>query len=97
LAKKRRYSYKKIDFIGRKIWRIKEPTNQSKETGDTTPASSSPLPQPTIVLSATAPAAAMVTFPVNPLAFIPKGMTVNPGLADRKVRNDLVVPPTPPL
>jgi hypothetical protein len=39
----------------------------------------------------------MATFPVNPLAFLPKGMTVNHGPADRKVRTDLVVPSFAPL
>jgi hypothetical protein len=39
----------------------------------------------------------MVTFPVNPLAFLPEGMTVDQGPADRKVRMELVVPAIAPL
>ena len=39
----------------------------------------------------------MANFPVNPLAFIPDGMTIDHGPADRKVRTMLVVPPLPPL
>lgn len=34
----------------------------------------------------------MATFLVNPLAFLPEGMTVDHGLADRKICTDLVVP-----
>jgi hypothetical protein len=39
----------------------------------------------------------MVNFPVNPLAFLPEGMTVDHGPADRKARCDLVVSPNAPL
>jgi hypothetical protein len=39
----------------------------------------------------------MATFPVNPLAFLPEGLTIDQGPADRKVRTDLVVPPNAPL
>jgi hypothetical protein len=39
----------------------------------------------------------MATFPVNPLAFLPEGMTIDHGPADRKVRTDLVVSPNAPL
>ena len=43
------------------------------------------------------PSDAMANFPVNPLAFLPDGMTIEQGLADRKVRSDLVVNSIPPL
>jgi hypothetical protein len=39
----------------------------------------------------------MATFPVNPLAFLPEGMTIDHGPADRKVRTDLIVSPNAPL
>jgi hypothetical protein len=35
----------------------------------------------------------MASFPVNPLEFLPEGMTIDHGPADRKVRSDLVVSP----
>jgi hypothetical protein len=39
----------------------------------------------------------MATFPVNPLVFLLEGMKIDQGPPDRKVRTDLVVPPTAPL
>jgi hypothetical protein len=39
----------------------------------------------------------MANFLINPLAFLPDGMTVNHGPVDRKVRTDLVVSPNAPL
>jgi hypothetical protein len=42
-------------------------------------------------------AAAMVTFPVNPLAFLPKGMNIDQGPPYCKVHTDLVVPAIAPL
>jgi hypothetical protein len=39
----------------------------------------------------------MSTFLVNPLAFLPEGMIVDHGPANRKVRSDLVVPSVAPL
>jgi hypothetical protein len=39
----------------------------------------------------------MANFPINPLAFLPEGLTVDHGPADRKVRTDLVVSPNAPL
>ena len=39
----------------------------------------------------------MANFPVNPLAFIPEGMMIDQGPADRKFRTMMVVPPLPPL
>jgi hypothetical protein len=39
----------------------------------------------------------MATFPVNPLAFLPEGMTIDQGPTDRKVHTDLVVSPNAPL
>jgi hypothetical protein len=44
-----------------------------------------------------APAVAMASFPINPLAFLPEGLTIDHGPADRKVRTDLVVSPNAPL
>ena len=65
---------------------------------------SSPVPlgtvQPSEViggLEAVADGEAMANFPVNPLAFLPEGMIIEQGPADRKVRSVLVVPPVPPL
>jgi hypothetical protein len=40
---------------------------------------------------------AMANFAVNPLAFIPPGMSIDHGPADRRVRSVLVVDPVPPL
>jgi hypothetical protein len=39
----------------------------------------------------------MANFPVNPLAFLPEGMMVDHGPADRKASSDLVVSPNAPL
>jgi hypothetical protein len=39
----------------------------------------------------------MASFLVNPLEFLPEGMTIDHGPADRKVRSDLVVSPNAPL
>jgi hypothetical protein len=39
----------------------------------------------------------MANFPVNPLAFLPEGMTIDHGPADRKVRTNVVVNPISPL
>jgi hypothetical protein len=39
----------------------------------------------------------MATFPVNTLAFLPKGMMVDQGPADRKICTDMVVPTIVPL
>jgi hypothetical protein len=58
-------------------------------------------PAPDYVLQQTLPAKTSITtmanFPVNPLAFLPNGMTIDQGPADRKVRSMLVVDPVPPL
>jgi hypothetical protein len=80
-----------------KIWVVKRhlkgeginlPNNRSSPTSAVSPPlSQTHLPQ----------AAAMANFPVNLLAFLPEGMTVDHGLADRKVRTDLVVSPNAPL
>jgi hypothetical protein len=60
------------------------------------PAVSPPLPllQATVQLPSSA---AMATFPVNPLAFLPEGMSIDHGPADWKVRTDLVVSSPAPL
>jgi hypothetical protein len=39
----------------------------------------------------------MATFPLNPLAFLPEGMTIDHGPADCKPRTDLVVSSNAPL
>jgi hypothetical protein len=80
---------------GTKIWVVKERKKESKinlqvfrgETEQTVPL----LPPQATVLAS--PAAAMAKFPVNPLAFLPEGMTIDHGPADRKVRTDLVISP----
>jgi hypothetical protein len=75
-----------------KIWVVKReadkkgviPLTSSENKGA---VSSLPLPQATVQ----SPSAAMATFPVNPLAFLPEGMTIDHGPADRKPCIDLVV------
>ena len=70
---------------------------------DSSPSSSTSIPQATVKPSvaeaeeAETLAEPMANFPVNPLAFIPDGMTIDHGPADRKVRTMMVVPPLPPL
>lgn len=39
----------------------------------------------------------MTNYPINPLPYLPPGMTIDPGPADRKVRGEMVVHPVPPL
>ena len=39
----------------------------------------------------------MANFPVNPLAFLPNGLTIDPGPVDRLVRSHMVVPAEAPL
>jgi hypothetical protein len=81
-----------------KIWVVKSRT-KGKEINLLTsrrisvPAVLTPLPQSTLQLQP----AAMATFPVNPLAFLPEGLTIDQGPADRKVCTDLVVSPNAPL
>jgi hypothetical protein len=54
-----------------------------------------PLPLPQAIVHPLP--AAMATFPVNPLAFLPEGMTIDHGPADHKAHIDLVLSPNAPL
>jgi hypothetical protein len=62
-----------------------------------TPAVSPPLPLLQATVQPPSSSATMVTLSVNPLAFLPEGMTIDQGPADRKVRIDLVVSSPAPL
>jgi hypothetical protein len=80
-----------------KIWRVKaKETNILRSSRkQTSLAVSTPLPIPQATVQPSP--AAMAMFPVNPLAFLPEGMTIDHGPADRKVCTDLVISPNAPL
>jgi hypothetical protein len=69
------------------------PTAVSPPSPITTPAPPTHLPEAPLL----GDSKTMATFPINPLAFLPDGMTIDQGPPDRKVRTDLVVPAIAPL
>jgi hypothetical protein len=87
--------------LGNKIWVVKgkkdlTPSTQQQSAPAPAPSTAVP-PSSSIVLSAAVATDDMANFPVNPLAFLPEGMTVDHGPPDRKVRTNLVVPAVAPL
>jgi hypothetical protein len=100
-------SRKKFIAPTKLVW-VPKKKKEGDDSGNslaTTPAAVSP---PSSVTSPAPPthqpeapllgdSATMATFPVNPLAFLPDGMTIDQGPLDRKVRTDLVVPAIAPL
>jgi hypothetical protein len=84
-----------------KVWVIKQ--KQTKIEANIPPGFDSLTPAispPLLLLQATVQlpsSVAMATFPVNPLAFLPEGMSIDQGPADRKVWTDLVISSPAPL
>jgi hypothetical protein len=84
--------------VKNKIWVVK---GEADKKGVSPPTSSenrgavSSLPLPQAIVQS--PSAAMATFPVNLLAFLPEGMTIDHGPADRKPCIDLVLSSNAPL
>jgi hypothetical protein len=64
------------------------PTSVSPPSPITTPAPPTHLPKAPLL----GDSKTMATFPINPLAFLPDGMTIDQGPPNHKVRTDLVVP-----
>jgi hypothetical protein len=92
------FSKENIAAVNKQIWREKKPRAEITALEDLFP-----LAQATVSSSVLGDSpsdqggGAMANFPVNPLAFLPEGMTIDQGPADRKVRSHLVVNPISPL
>ena len=76
----------------RGVWRPKSQP-KSADTHSSAPSLSVPSSAPALTTSTIA----MANYPLNVVPYLPPGMTIELGLADRKVRDDMVVSAIPPL
>jgi hypothetical protein len=98
ISEQKSFPRENIAAVNKQIWREKKPRTEITALQDLFPLAQATVSSSVLGDSPSVQGGgAMANFPVNPLAFLPEGMTIDQGPADRKVRSHLVVHPISPL